>query len=319
MSQKQVNQDVPRKDKRRHNIESKVAKIRQKFAADRDVHYKDRLTALQADLTTLHQGNNRTYLRKLRDLEEARDLELVRLRLFEEYRVSRSRIEFQEDIESAREEHERLVKLCKERLYESIEQKIKQLQEDRLLMDVANAHSYAMDYNRTKYQKYTRSHTAGGWESSSNELGRDSPSESATDTATDRRSLRKRAATKTANAVAESDFQTNSSAIALTNGNGNGNGYTRQSTHDSKAEGNSDADLLQSISDYGDLQALLFGEKDPDAKSNDKKKHRTSQRYTAKAAPPLQSLKPEEVTDDIAYIRQLTGQPPAPFKSRILD
>lgn len=321
---------MSRKDKRRHNIESKVAKIQHGFASDKDIHYKNRLTALQTNLTTLHQGNNKSYLRQLRDIEEARDLELVRLRLFEEYRVSRSSIEFQEDIETARQEHEKLVKLCKERLYETIEQKIKQLQEERLLMDVANAHSYAMDYNRTKYQKYTRSHTASGWESSSNELGRDSPNESATDTGNERRFLRKRPATKVANAssrlanaVDESDFQTNSSAtaLALTNGNANGNanGYTRQSTHDSKADGNSDAELLQSISDYGDLHALLFGEKDPDTKNNDKKKHRTSQRYTAKAAPPLESLKPDEVTEDIAFIRHLTGQPPAPFKTRITD
>lgn len=313
---------VSRKDKRRHNIESKVSKIQHGFVVDKDVHYKNRLTALQTDLTTLHQGNNWAYLRKLRDLEEARDLELVRLRLFEEYRVSRSSIEFQEDIETARQEHERLVKLCKEKLYENIEQKIKQLQEDRLLMDVANVHSYAMDYSRTKYQKYTRSHTTSGWESSSNELNRDSPSESATDTGTERRSLRKRAATKGANgpsrlgnAVEESDFQTNSSAGPVANGNG----YSRQNTTEMRTDANSDADLFQNVSDYGDLHALLFGEKDQDAKANDKKKHRTSQRYTAKAAPPLQPLNPDEVTEDIAFIRQLTGQPPAPFKSRIIE
>lgn len=314
---------VSRKDKRRHNIESKVGKIQHSFVIDKDIHYKNRLTALQTNLTTLHQGNNWSYLRKLRDLEESRDLELVRLRLFEEYRVSRSSIEFQEDIETARQEHERLVKLCKEKLYETIEQKIKQLQEDRLLMDVANAHSYAMDYNRTKYQKYTRSHTTSGWESSSNELNRDSPSESATDTGTERRSLRKRAATKGANGpsrlanpIEESDFQTNSStsALPLTNGNG----PSRQPTTDMRTDANSDADLFQNVSDYGDLQALLFGEKDQD-KANDKKKHRTSQRYTAKAAPPLQSLNQDEVTEDIAFIRQLSGQPPAPFKSRIIE
>lgn len=301
-----------------------MGKIQQSFVLDKDVHYKSRLTALQTNLTTLHQGNNRSYLRKLRDLEEARDLELVRLRLFEEYRVSRSSIEFQEDIETARQEHEKLVKLCKEKLYETIEQKIKQLQEDRLLMDVANVHSYAMDYNRTKYQKYTRSHTTSGWESSSNEIARDSPSESATDTGTERRSLRKRTATKGANGpsrlanpIEESDFQTNSSpsTVPLTNGNG----YSRQPTTEMRTDANSDADLFQNVSDYGDLHALLFGEKDPDSKANDKKKHRTSQRYTAKAAPPLQSLNPEEVTEDIAFIRHLSGQPPAPFKSRIIE
>lgn len=316
---------VSRKDKRRQNIESKVGKIYHNFIIDKDIHYKNRLTSLQTDLTTLHQGNNTLYLRKIRDLEESRDLELVRLRLFEEYRVSRTSIEFQEDIEIAKAEHEKLVKLCKERLYETIEQKIKQLQEDRLLMDVANAHSYSMDYNRTKYQKYTRSHTASGWESSSNEIGRDSPNESATDTGAERRSLRKRMAVKGAGApsrltnnIEESDFQTNSSGNA-TNVNGNFSAYTRQVTNDQKTDINSDTDFLQSISDSGDLHALLFGEKDHDNKANEKKKPKTSQRYTAKSAPPLQSLKPEEVTDDIAVIRQMTGKPPAPFRSRTSD
>lgn len=311
---------VSRKDKRRQNVESKVGKIYHNFIIDKDIHYKNRLTTLQTDLTTLHQGNNKLYLRKIRDLEECRDLELVRLRLFEEYRVSRTSIEFQEDIEIAKAEHEKLVKLCKEKLYETIEQKIKQLQEDRLLMDVANAHSYSMDYSRTKFQKYTRSHTASGWESSSNEHGKDSPNESATDTGTERRSLRKRMAVKGAGApsrltnnIEESDFQTNSSA------NGNGNAYTRQGTNDQKTDVNSDTDFLQSISDSGDLQALLFGEKDHDNKANEKKKFKTSQRYTAKSAPPLQSLKPDEVTDDIAIIRQMTGKPPAPFRSRTSD
>lgn len=296
------------------------------FILDKDAHYKDRLTSLQTDLTTLHQGNNRVYLRELRDLEESRDLELVRLRLYEEYRVSRSSIEFQEDIESAKAEHEKLVKLCKEKLYENIEQKIKQLQEDRLLMDVANTHSYAMDYSRTKYQKYTRSHTASGWESSSNELGRDSPNESATDTGAERRSLRKRVGVKGANGpsrlatnVEESDFQTNSSSTAATNVNGNGTPFSRQVNTELRQDANSDADFLQTISDNGDLHTLLFGEKDADTKANDKKKHKTSQRYTAKSAPPLQSLKPDEVTDDISFIRQLTGQPPAPFKSRSIE
>lgn len=317
---------VSRKDKRRHNIETKVSKIYHNFILDKDSHYKNRLTSLQTDLTTLHQGNNKAYIRKVRDLEEARDLELVRLRLYEEYRVSRSSIEFQEDIESAKAEHEKLVKLCKEKLYESIEQKIKQLQEDRLLMDVANTHSYAMDYTRTKFQKYTRSHTASGWESSSNELGRESQNESATDTGNERRFLRKRVGVKGVNGSSrlgknadESDFQTNSSSNVVTNLNGKISTLSRQTNNEPRTDVNSDTDFLQSISDSGNLHTLLFGEKESESKANDKKKHRTSQRYTAKAAPPLQSLKPDEVKDDIAFIRQLTSQPPAPFKSRVVE
>lgn len=297
---------VSRKDKRRHNFESKVSKIGQNFGLEKDGHYRDRLTSLQTNLTTLHQGNNALFIRKLRDLEEQRDLELVRLRLFEEYRVTRASIEFQEDIEKTKEEHEKLIKLCKEKLYESLERKIKKLQEERLLMDVANAHSYAMDYSRTKFQKNTRSTTASAWDSSSNEFGKDfSANESATDTGTERRSLRRRAATAAVTSRTmneESEYQSGRESSVQLSSNSkvvNNNGH-----------GASDSDFLQYISDSTDLHALLFGEKEPE-----KKKTRSTQRYSTKSAPPLQSLKPEEVTEDIALIRSLTGLPPAPFKN----
>lgn len=260
------------------------------------MYYRNRLTSLQTTLTTLHQGNSVEFIRRLRDLEEERDLELVRLRLFEEYRVNRSRIEFQEDIEKTREEHEKIIKLCKERLYESLERKMKKLQEERLLMDVANVHSYSMDYSRAKFQKNTRSATATAWDSSPNEFAKDfSATESATDTGTERRSLRRRLATTVASRAVSDDHDvqsTKESSVAA--------GYT---------SAQSDSEFLQGISDSTDLQALLFGEKEPE-----KKKTRSTQRYSTKAAPPLPSLKPEEVTEDIALIRSITGQPPAPFK-----
>ncbi|CCH59535.1 hypothetical protein TBLA_0B07180 [Henningerozyma blattae CBS 6284] len=192
------NQEISRKDKRRHNLEIKVSKIYNNFINNKDVYYQERLTFLQTQLTTLHQGNNKEYLRKFKDLEEERDLELIRLRLFEEYRINRSRIEFQQDIKKAKDEHEKLIKLCKEKLYENIDYKIKKLQEERILLDFANAHSYAMDYSTLSFNnsnnyngsknsngkfnsnnnmynneidngfKNTRSHTSSTWETSSN-------------------------------------------------------------------------------------------------------------------------------------------------------
>lgn len=335
MTQRPTAQDASRKDKRRHNVESKVGKIYQTFVLDKDSYYKDRLTALQTDLTTLHQGNNKRYLRTLRDYEEARDLELVRLRLFEEYRVSRSGIEFQEDIEKTKTEHERMVKLCKEKLYENIQHKIKMLQEDRLLMDVANVHSYSIDYYRGKYQKHTRSHGANGWESSSNEVGgalgrADSANESATDTATERRSLRRRNATKGASATSrlashaeESDFQTNYSSAqgGTANQHSAGGGpIAALKNQDARSTDiNSESEFMQDISDHAELYALLFGEKEQDTRTSERRKHRTSQRYTAKSAPPLPSLNQDEVSEDISLIRQLTNQPPAPFKPKTLE
>ncbi|KAH3901249.1 Sds3p SCDLUD_002738 [Saccharomycodes ludwigii] len=134
--------------KKRQALETKVMKITNKFCQDKDLHYKERLAKLQTNLTTMHQGNNPEYIRLVRDLEEERDLELIRLRYFEEYRVYRASLEFQQDIEHLKLEHENLITLCKKKLYQQLENKLQSLQEEKLLLDVANSHSYAMDYSR---------------------------------------------------------------------------------------------------------------------------------------------------------------------------
>lgn len=343
MPPKTVVKDTMRKNKRRFNLENKVKKISTNFLKDKDIHYKNKLTSLQTDLTTLHQGTNSTFLRGLHDLEEERDMELIRLRLFEEYRVSRSSIEFQEDIEKAKSDHEKLIQLCKEKLYFNIEQKIKKLQEEKLLMDVANIHSYSMDYSRPLiYQKNTRSHTVSGnnngWGSSSNEF---TTNDSATDMGNERRSLRRRIMTKEGNkstndlelkgnnsdATDESDFKTSYYSASGTNisknrtskkhsSNNNNNGNNNINNNNTKSDINSDAEFLKEISDYADLQQLLFGEKEESKETNskNKKKHRINPRYSTKSAPPLQSLTSDEVAGDIDLIRELTGQLPSPFK-----
>lgn len=351
--------EISRKDKRRYNLENKVNKIQSSFLKDKDIYYKDRLTSLQTDLTSLHQGSNLLYQRKLRDLQEDRDFELVKLRLYEEYRVSRSSIEFQEDIDKAKESHEKLVKLCKEKLYSKIETQIKKLKEEKMLMDVANIHSYSMDYSRPFYQKNTRSHTNNNNNSNAtantlNDIngtgspnyfkpgatlgtgsGWESNNDSATDTTMglDRRSLRRRGKTRETGGTTsgfttnndyysgsnthytdDSDSKTGYSTAQRTSGRGKSRSNTTAITAAEKKinDLNSESDFLQGISDYADLQVLLFGEKEE--KMDNKKKHRNNPRYSAKSAPPLNSLTQDEVTDDIALLKTLSGEPQTPFK-----
>ncbi|ONH70174.1 Transcriptional regulatory protein SDS3 [Cyberlindnera fabianii] len=65
------------------------------------------------------------------DFEEERDLELVRLALFEKYEIDRAEKDFYEEVEMANKEHDEMVKLVKERLYASLERQVKQLKEDK--------------------------------------------------------------------------------------------------------------------------------------------------------------------------------------------
>ena len=341
--------ELSRKDKRRANLEAKVARIHAAFAADKDAHYKQRLTTLQTSLTTLHQGSAPRLQRTLRDLQEARDFELVKLRLYEEYRVGRAALEFQQDIARARDDHEKLVRLCKERLYAGIEAKIRKLKEDKMLMDVANAHSYSMDYSRPFYHKNTRNHAGSGSGAMSAAAAAGSPwdsnNDSATDTVaaasasgmatgngTDRRALRRRAKGGRDSASGfttnqeynnsgtndESDSRTGYSTAAGATGNNRSapGGAATGANGSPRPDLNSESEFMQGISDYADLQLLLFGEKAEKPDSSSKKKHRNNTRLTAKSAPPLASLTQDEVTDDIALLKSLAGEPQTPFKPR---
>lgn len=109
---------------------------------DKDNFYRGLLHNLQTSLATLQQGNNDEFLQKKGELEESRDYELTKLRLWEEYQVKRIDHEYKEDIAKAKENHDRIIKLIKEKLYDKLQIQIKQLKEDKLLLNLVNANSW---------------------------------------------------------------------------------------------------------------------------------------------------------------------------------
>ena len=62
--------------------------------------YRNLLHELQNKLATLQQGSNEEFYIKM-NLEEVRDYELTKLRLWEEYQVKRIESEYQEDLKSS--------------------------------------------------------------------------------------------------------------------------------------------------------------------------------------------------------------------------
>lgn len=129
-----------KRDKRRQTIALRINYISEQFENDRNDHYREMLHALQSTLSSLHAGTNPEFLEQLADLEETRDEELLRLRLWEEYRIDRTETEYQREVEAANEEYGRLTLLVKERLMERLENQRKSLREDKALLDIANDH-----------------------------------------------------------------------------------------------------------------------------------------------------------------------------------
>lgn len=148
-----------RPSKRQHAIHARLGKLDEAFRVSKDHYYRHALQQLQSKLSTIHQGTNEQLQETIKDVEEARDYELVELALWEKFQIQRAEFEFESDIRKANDEHDEMVKLVKEKLYANLERQIKQLKEDKVLLDMANSHSYSMESTLHDLHKNTRSTT----------------------------------------------------------------------------------------------------------------------------------------------------------------
>lgn len=197
---------VNKKDKRRQQIGARLAKLEATFLDDRNSFYHAILRNLQTTLASIQQGTNQDYLDKKEGLEEVRDYELTRLRLWEEYQVKRVDEEYKEDIARAKQNYDMMIKLLKEKFYDKLQRQVKQLKEDKLLLNLVNASLW----NSSSTQDANVSALSAAAAASSININ-------------DRRSLRKREF-QSRFALGETDDLSDSGL-----GNSSGNGFLRGS------------------------------------------------------------------------------------------
>ena len=133
----------------------------QQFVADKDVHYRDSLIQLQYKLSSLHSGENAENMQKVRDLEEWRDAELLRLRLAEEYQVQFINDSFKHEYEQTVENTKLIVEMVKTKLHEGLINKIKQLKEDKALIDIVTS-SKSVGVHASSRSRSSLNHDANG-------------------------------------------------------------------------------------------------------------------------------------------------------------
>ncbi|KAI5954574.1 SDS3 [Candida jiufengensis] len=136
---------ISKRDKKRSNIATRLNKLELTFKNDRDIFYRNSLHELQNKLASLQQGSNEEYITKKIELEEIRDYELTKLRLWEEYQVKRIESEYKSDLEKAKDNYDKMIKLIKEKLYDKLQKQIKNLKEDKYLLNLLNGNSYNQD------------------------------------------------------------------------------------------------------------------------------------------------------------------------------
>ncbi len=229
------------------------------------------LHQLQWTLATIHQGTNTDFIENLTDLEENRDEELLRLSLQEKYERECVEREFQLSVEQINEEHDRIIKLAKEKLYGKLERQIKRHKEDKALIDVANDHSYFLNSSYSSRSNGNTSETPGSPKLSSFYSH-------------ERRNLRKRGLGGLSSNYDDSGDGGSSSKQRRTRRT---NGY-QSGTGGGSGHNNSEHDDF--ISDHDSIGELLFGETKQTSTRN-------------KVSQGVSSLKSEDVDYDIQLMK----------------
>ncbi|ODV82996.1 hypothetical protein CANARDRAFT_30338 [[Candida] arabinofermentans NRRL YB-2248] len=344
---------LSKKDKRRQQIQTKLNKIEDQFHNDKDYYYRDSLIQLQYKLSSLHSGDNPQFLQKIKDFEEQRDCELVRLKLSEEYQVQFVNKEFKLDYDKAVEERLKIIELVKLKLHERIVRKIKQLKEDKALLDIATSSSSTTHTN----SRYNNNNNGGTSSNNSKDIGYNSGFESSSSFffPGERRSRRNHTKRYDGNSLHVSNPEDSYDSAGTGTGNGTGNGtgtgygsgttsrkrqkVNRNLTSNSRnsgynsggggggdnnsAGGNStfgshihhgamtggdvssageDSTSSKVVTDNPQLNEFLYGEEFL------KRQEKVNTRHTStKTSQGCSGLKPEEITEDLNFLRNAIG------------
>ncbi|TID22499.1 hypothetical protein CANINC_003274 [Pichia inconspicua] len=300
---------LTKRARRRIQMQTKFSKLNQQFVADKDVHYRDALIQLQYKLSTLQSGENPEHLERIRDLEEWRDCELIRLRLAEEYQVEFLNKSFKQEYDETVANTTEIVDMVKKKLQESLINKIKQLKEDKALIDIVTSSK------STGVGPSSRSRnnliSDNGFDSSVNSLfnngeftdgdGTNNGNTSGFDTnnsnfffAGERRSRRKR---NHDNGLLHESNVSNSNDDSYDSGTA----ATNSSRKRAKTGGNNGFSSNESapkiVTESSVLNEFLYG-------SNfASRKEKLNSKYTSKSTPQCPSLKPEEINEDLMLLR----------------
>ncbi|GEQ67396.1 hypothetical protein JCM33374_g1060 [Metschnikowia sp. JCM 33374] len=209
-----------KKDKRRQQIGTRLSKMETSFADDRNNFYRGLLHNLQNTLASIQQGTNEDYVRHKSSLENDRDAELTRLRLWEEYQVKRVEDEYKETVSAATSNYDMMVKLLKEKYYDKLQKQVKQLKEDKLLLNLVNGSSWNAPSSSSSSSSAANSYSTVS--------ALNAAAAASSLNLTDRRSLRKREFSSRFTAGEADDFSDSGTASMSMTGhlrNGTGNGH----------------------------------------------------------------------------------------------
>ncbi|GMM32411.1 Sds3 protein [Martiniozyma asiatica (nom. inval.)] len=135
--------ELSKRERRKMQIEGKLIALHEHFLAEKDTQYREALLDLQYRLSALHQRDSPLQLQPLQDLLEERDFYLYRLRLSEEYHVKLINDLFTTQYNTIVNDANTIVASVKQKLHDGLTSKIRQLKDDKALIDIVTSSSSA--------------------------------------------------------------------------------------------------------------------------------------------------------------------------------
>lgn len=288
---------MSKKDKKKIQIKSKIDRLEQQFKTDKDYYYRDALIQLQYKLSSLHSSSDPQYLQNVRDFEEQRDAELLRLRLAEEYQVQFINKQFKEDYDRISEDTKKIVQMVKQKLQNRVISRIRQLKEDKALIDIATSSSSTGHVGTRYHHPMNIGSAVGGTSRAESGYNSGFDSSSSFFLSSERRSRRHKRYDETG--FMDSNAEDSYDSAGATTGYGSAGGRKR---HKAKSTSSSNEKQEKPIlTDNPKLNIFLYGE------DLLKRKEKASMRYSSKGYEGCPPLKPEEVNEDLDLLRSATG------------
>ncbi|KAJ1972454.1 hypothetical protein H4R35_004669 [Dimargaris xerosporica] len=120
-----------------HAIMQRLVAINQEFCANRESIYEDKVKEINQDIREVCAGNHPIYLEKVKQLSVIRDEAIHKAQLHYEYQLDSAYQQYSEDMRKAEEEYNSEREELREKLRASIEDRLKRLNEDKDILDIA--------------------------------------------------------------------------------------------------------------------------------------------------------------------------------------
>ncbi|CAN6673448.1 hypothetical protein TRVA0_048S01002 [Trichomonascus vanleenenianus] len=129
---------MPKSFMRKQEYHRKYQELNTRFDKNRQALYEQQKAALQKQLQDVIDEKDDELLDRIKDLEEARDNDLLRLNTWQSILLSRTQLQHDKDMEQIDREYDHVSGVVETKMMQRLESHVKRFKEDKSLVDVSS-------------------------------------------------------------------------------------------------------------------------------------------------------------------------------------